>query len=87
MFTNTITEALRCCPWKQLYLIALVDLVPAAAEKVSLIRWNIIWNQSKSTLRARSMRVNPTDQGTEMWGLCYSGQGEYSNQSHGVCLQ
>ena len=36
MFTNTITEALGCCPWKQPYLIAFVDLVPVATEKVSL---------------------------------------------------
>ena len=28
--------------WKRLYLIAFVDLVPVATEKVSLIRSNII---------------------------------------------
>ena len=33
MFTNTITYALRCYPWKQLYLIAFVDLVPAGSRK------------------------------------------------------
>ena len=46
-----------------LYLIAFVDLVPVATEKVSLIGSNIIWNQWKSTLRARSIKVNQN--GTE----------------------
>ena len=41
--------------WKQLYLIA---YVPVATGKVSVIRSNIIWNRWKSTLRARSIRVN-----------------------------
>ena len=40
-------------------MIAFVDLVPFATEKVSLIRWNIIWNRWKSTLRARSIRSEP----------------------------
>ena len=39
------------------YLIAFVDLVPAATEKVSLIRSNIVWNRWKSTLRAGSIRT------------------------------
>ena len=43
---------------KQLYLIAFVDLVPVAKEKVSLIRSNIVWNRWKSTLRARTIKVN-----------------------------
>ena len=47
------------------YLIAFVDLVPAATEKVSLIRSNIVWNRWKSTLRAGSIRVN-LNHGTEM---------------------
>ena len=46
-------------------MIAFVDLVILATEKVSLIRWNIIWNRWKSTLRARSIRVR-LNQGTEM---------------------
>ena len=50
MFTNTITEALGCCPWKQPYLIAFVDLVPVATEKVSLIRSNIVWNRWKNKI-------------------------------------
>ena len=54
MFTNTIAYAFRCQPRKQLYLIAFVDLVPVAKEKVSLIRWNTVWNRWKSTLSARS---------------------------------
>ena len=41
-----------------LYLIAFVDLVPIATEKVSLIQSNISWNRQKSTLKARSIRVN-----------------------------
>ena len=41
---NTIAQALGCYPWKQLYLIAFVDLVPVATEKVSLIRSNTVWN-------------------------------------------
>ena len=41
-----------------MYLIAFVDLVPVATEKVSLIRSNIIWNRWKSTLRARSIGAN-----------------------------
>ena len=49
----------------QLYLIAFVDLVPAATEKVSLIRSNIVWNRWKSTLRTGSIRVN-LNHGTEM---------------------
>ena len=53
-----------------LYLIAFVDLVPIATEKVSLtgritFRSNIIWNWWKSTLKERSIRVN-LNQGTEM---------------------
>ena len=43
----------------------IVDLVPVATEKVSLIQSNIIWNRWKSSLRARSIRVN-LNQGTEM---------------------
>ena len=39
-------------------LIAFVDLVPVATEKVSLIRWNTVWNQWKSILSAQSIRVN-----------------------------
>ena len=58
MFTNTIAYAFRCQPRKQLYLIAFVDLVPVAKEKVSLIRWNTVWNRWKNTLSARSIRVN-----------------------------
>ena len=34
MFPNTIAYAFRCQPRKQLYLIAFVDLVPVATEKV-----------------------------------------------------
>ena len=41
-----------------LYLIAFVDLVPAATEKVSIIRSNNVWNRWKSTLRAGSIKVN-----------------------------
>ena len=38
------------------YLIHLLILiVPIATEKVSRIRWNIIWNRWKSSLRARSI--------------------------------
>ena len=48
-----------------LYLIAFVDLVPIATEKVSRIRPNIIWNGWKSTLKERSIRVS-LNQGTEM---------------------
>ena len=47
------------------YLIAFVDLVPAATKKVSLIQSNIVWNRWKSTLRAGSIRVN-LNHGTEM---------------------
>ena len=65
MFTNTIAYAFRCQPRKQLYLIAFVDLVPVAKEKVSLIRWNTVWNRWKSTLTARSIRVN-LNHGKEM---------------------
>ena len=65
MFTNTIAYAFRCYTWKQLYLIAVVDLVPVATEKVSLIRSNTVWNRWKSTLRTRSIRVN-LNHGTEM---------------------
>ena len=65
MFTNTIAYAFRCQPRKQLYLIAFVDLVPVAKEKVSLIRWNTVWNRWKSTLSARSVRVN-LNHGKEM---------------------
>ena len=51
MSTNTIAYAFRCQPRKQLYLIAFVDLVPVATEKVSLyIRSNTVWNRWKSTL-------------------------------------
>ena len=50
MFMNTMAQALGCYPWKQLYLIALVDLVPAAAEKVSLIRSNTVWNWWKRAI-------------------------------------
>ena len=48
-------------------VFAFVDLVPAATEKVSLIRSNIVWNRWKSTctLRAGSIRVN-LNHGTEM---------------------
>ena len=45
--------------------IAFVLIVPIATEKVSRIRSNIIWNRWKSTLRARSIRVN-LNQGTDM---------------------
>ena len=45
--------------------INFVDLVPAATEKVNLIRSNIVWNRWKSTLRAGSIRVN-LNHGTEM---------------------
>ena len=38
--------------------VAFVDLVPVATEKVSLIRSNIVWNRRRSTLRARSIKVN-----------------------------
>ena len=48
-----------------LYLIAFVDLVPIATEKVSRIRSNIIWNSWKSALKERFIRVN-LNQGTEM---------------------
>ena len=48
MFTNTIAYAFRCQPRKQLYLIAFVDLVPVATEKVNLIRSNTVWNRWKS---------------------------------------
>ena len=65
MFTNTIAYAFRCQPRKQLYLIAFVDLVLVAKEKVSLIRWNTVWNRWKSTLSARSIRVN-LNHGKEM---------------------
>ena len=65
MFANTIAYAFRCQPRKQLYLIAFVDLVPVAKEKVSLIRWNTVWNRWKSTLSARSIRVN-LNHGKEM---------------------
>ena len=65
MFTNTITYAFGCYPWKQLYLIAFVDLVPVATEKVSLIRSNTVWNRRKSILSARSIRVN-LNHGKEM---------------------
>ena len=65
MFTNTIAYAFRCQPRKQLYLIAFVDLVPVAKEKVSLIRWNTVWNRWKRTLSARSIRVN-LNHGKEM---------------------
>ena len=41
-----------------LYLIAFVDLVPVATEKVSIIRSNNVWNRWKSTLRAGSIKVN-----------------------------
>ena len=41
-----------------MYSIAFVDLVPAATEKVSFIRSNIVWNRWKSILRAGSIRVN-----------------------------
>ena len=34
MFTNTITQASGYYPWKQLYLLAFVDLVILATEKV-----------------------------------------------------
>ena len=68
MFTNTIAYAFRCQPRKQLYLIAFVDLVPVAKEKVSLIRWNTVWNRWKSTLSARSIRVN-LNHGKEMYIL------------------
>ena len=44
-----------CYPWKQLYLIAFVDLVPVATENVSIIRSNIVWKRWKTTLRARSI--------------------------------
>ncbi len=63
MFTSTIAYAFRCQPRKQLYLIAFVDLVPT--EKVSLIQSNTVWNQWKSTLCARSIRVN-LNHGKEM---------------------
>ena len=57
-------------PWKQLYLIAFIDLIPVATEKVSHIRSNIICVELwKSTRRARSIRVN-LNQGTEMSILC-----------------
>ena len=65
MFTNTIAYAFRCQPRKKLYLIAFVDLVPVAKEKVSLIRWNTVCNRWKSTLSARSIRVN-LNHGKEM---------------------
>ena len=39
MFTNTIAYAFRCQPRKQLYLIAFVDLVPVAKEKVSPVEY------------------------------------------------
>ena len=39
-------------------MIAFVDLVPVATEKVSLIWSNIVWKRWKSTLRARSIRVS-----------------------------
>ena len=48
-----------------LYLIAFVDLVPIAIEKISRIRSNIIWNRWNSTLKERSLRGN-LNQGTEM---------------------
>ena len=63
MFTNTIAYAFRCQPRNQLYLIAFVDLVPT--EKVSLIRLKTVWNRWKSTLSARSIRVN-LNHGKEM---------------------
>ena len=40
-------------------VFAFVDLVPAATEKVSLIRSNIVWNRWKSTLRAGSIKSEP----------------------------
>ena len=43
-----------------------VDLVPVATEKVSLIRSNTVWNRWKSTLSARSIRVNLNHPGKEM---------------------
>ena len=54
MFTNTIAYAFRCLQLsKQLYLIAFVDFVPVATEKVSLVRSNTVWNRWKSTLKVR----------------------------------
>ena len=53
---------------QQLYLIAFVDLVPVATEKVSLIRSNTVWNRWNSTLSARSIRVN-LNHGKEMFIL------------------
>ena len=53
---STVETAVKSVPG--LYLIAFVDLVPIATEKVSGIRSNIIWNQWKSTLKERSIRVN-----------------------------
>ena len=46
-------------------LIAFVDFVPVATEKVSLIRSNTVWNRWKSILSARSIRVN-LNHGKEM---------------------
>ena len=65
IFTNTIAYAFWCQLRKQLYLIAFADLVPFAKEKVSLVRWNTVWNRWKSTLSARSIRVN-LNHGKEM---------------------
>ena len=42
MFTNAMAYAFRCQPRKQLCLIAFVDLVSVATEKVSLIRSNTV---------------------------------------------
>ena len=54
------------CPGGGCLSFDLTDtLVPAATEKVSLIRSNIVWNRWKSTLRAGSIRVN-LNHGTEM---------------------
>ena len=68
LFTYVHEHDRLCFPMstrKQLYLIAFVDLVPVATEKVSLIRSNSVWNQWKSTLSARSIRVN-LNHGKEM---------------------
>ena len=46
-------------------MIAFVNLVPAATEKVSLIRSNSVWNRWKSTVGAGSIKVN-LNHGMEM---------------------
>ena len=88
MFTNTIVYAFRCQPRKQLYLIAFVDLVPVAKEKVSLMPVEYCLGSVEEYSECTIHKGEPEPQKGNVNTVYFINQasGKYSSQSHGVYL-